>query len=75
MIECLDAILQDDVTALVFSSMSGVVGRGVFEEVNQALKLSKPVYYIYNNDLQKCYNLEFEIINENRRVYAVVKQI
>lgn len=60
-------------SALVFSSISGVVGKGVYDEVNLAFSLGKPVYYIYNNEIKHCEHVIFEVINESRRIYAIVK--
>ena len=42
MLECLEKVKECD--ALVFSSLSGVVGRGVYLEVLQALNTGKEVY-------------------------------
>ena len=68
---CLQKVSQCD--GLVFSSLTGVVGHGVYDEVQQALSLKKPVWYIENNELRLCSGVEFEIIDESRRVYAIVR--
>lgn len=70
---CLETIHKSD--ALVFSSMSGVVGVGVFTEVNFAISLKKPVYYIQNNKITKCSQVMFQITDEGDRVYAIIKKI
>lgn len=68
--EFLNAVSNCD--ALVFSSLSGVVGKGVYKEVNLALYLKKPVYYLHDNDLERYYYSDFDIINESNRIYAIV---
>lgn len=66
---CFDTIKDCD--AMVFSSVNGVVGRGVVAEVELAKKLKQPVYYIHNNKLKKC-NPTFTKTNQSGRVYATV---
>lgn len=73
--KCLEVIERENVDCLVFSSMNGVVGQGVFAEVNHALALGKKIYYIHNNGVEKCRAVLFDIINENGRIYASVKRI
>lgn len=72
--KCLSEISRNDVEVLVFSSLSGVVGKGVFDEVNHTLSLGKTVYYICNNTLERYYNSNFIVINESRRLYAIVNK-
>lgn len=70
--DCFEAIKASDV--LVFSSVSGIVGRGVYDEVHFAKELHKTVLYINKNRL--CYfkgTLE-RVLTETDRVYAVVKE-
>jgi hypothetical protein len=74
--KCLSEISKDNVIGVVFSSISGVIGKGVYDEVNHALSLGKDVYYIYNNAISKCSNISFELTNQDsRRFYAIVQQI
>lgn len=74
--KCLSEISKDNVIGVVFSSISGVIGKGVYDEVNHALSLGKEIYYIYNNTIEKCSNISFELTNQNSgRFYAIVKQI
>ena len=71
MIDCLKAI--EDCDALVFSSMDGVVGHGVVDEVNHAIKLHKDVYYITNNKIIFIDKIKWNVINENNRIYATIE--
>lgn len=73
MVDCLSRI--KDVDALVFSSMSGVVGHGVYDEVNNAFKLKKNVYYLINNNLINVTKIDWKILNQNDRIYALVDGI
>lgn len=47
--ECLDRVRNSDI--LVFSSMNGVVGTGVYHEVEEAQRLNKIIFYIFHNKL------------------------
>lgn len=49
MAECIDAV--DDSDILVFSSMDGMVGTGVYTEVEEAIKAGKLVLYLTKNTL------------------------
>ena len=46
---CLETVRNSDI--LVFSSMDGVIGTGVYQEVKEAKKNGKIVFYIYQNRL------------------------
>lgn len=73
--DCLRIIQRCD--GLVFSSISGVVGKGVYREVEKALKDNKPIYYIFYNTLHSEITMDnLKIINPdnpNNRVYAEVR--
>jgi hypothetical protein len=71
--ECFRYVLDSDV--VVFSSVSGVVGKGVFDEVNVGKETGKSLYYIYANRLVRSVG-DFEIIqnSETRRIYAIVRR-
>ena len=71
--ECFDLIGSCEV--LVFSSVNGVVGKGVYDEVNLALKHDKPIFYIFNNSVVRIIGLEWQVIQESERVYAIPKFI
>lgn len=73
MAKCIDKVSGAE--SLVFSSLSGVIGKGVYDEVNHAMNLGKEVYYIHDNKVEPCACIGFEIINESRRIYAIVKDI
>lgn len=60
MLECFEVIRNSDM--LVFSSMDGVVGTGVYHEVREAQKLGKIVFYIFDNTLYS----DFSITQLNR---------
>lgn len=69
---CLKTVKETDI--LVFSSMDGVIGTGVYHEVEEAQRIGKLVLYIFHNKLYS----NFEIIrdfglNDNDRLYAIVK--
>jgi hypothetical protein len=72
--KCLLEVSRNDMLALVFSSISGVIGKGVYDEINQARSLGKKIYYIYNNTLHECNHICFNIINESRRLYAIIEK-
>lgn len=57
--------------ATVFSSVDGVIGKGVFDEVAN----SKTVYYIHN-DAVMLFDGTFEILlgSNTKRLYAIVKE-
>ena len=69
--ECLETVQNSDI--LVFSSMDGVVGTGVFHEVQEARKHGKFIYYIFHNKLYSCFTIE-EINEEKQtdRLYGLV---
>lgn len=71
---CLDMVRHCDIT--VFSSVNGVIGYGVYQEVNEAINSGKPVYYIDNNTLTRKYSLCCSIIpdSNSKRIYVVLKK-
>jgi len=42
--QCFDLVDQSDF--LIFSSMDGVVGKGVYDEIHRAAATQTPIYYI-----------------------------
>lgn len=69
MAECLALVRQSNI--LIFSSMDGIIGTGVFHEVESALNSGKLVLYIFQDKL----HTNFEIskrINGTDRLYANV---
>jgi hypothetical protein len=72
MSDCLWAVGCCD--CLVFSSMNGVVGKGVHDEVSYAAEVSKPIYYLNENQICKVKAVWFSVIKcGSRRVYALVR--
>lgn len=74
MLECLEKVKECD--ALVFSSLSGVVGRGVYLEVLQALNTGKEVYYLKQDKLIRIKYIKFKDVEEkfkSNRTFKVIK--
>lgn len=73
--ECLDRVRDSDI--IIFSSMDGVVGTGVYHELEEARKNGKFVYYIFRNGLHLSSNSRFNVsmiedAHRTDRVYASV---
>ena len=69
--DCL--IVIENCNILIFSSVNGVIGRGVFNEFNKASKLGLPIYYIMDNILYDAKGYNFKLINSgSNRLYAIV---
>jgi len=69
--DCFDLI--DNSSTLVFSSMNGVVGKGVHDEVDHAIETKKDIYYISDNKLVEIDSIKWNVINESHRIYATLK--
>lgn len=69
MAECLALVRQSDI--LVFSSMDGVIGTGVYHEVEAALNGGKLVLYIFQDRLHSNFKI-LKHINSTDRLYANV---
>ena len=68
---CLETVRACE--ALVFSSLSGVVGRGVFSEVSLAMELGKDVYYLHEDDIVEVESVCFRPCKKrSNRTYMVV---
>lgn len=74
---CLETVLNS--SCVVFSSVDGVIGKGVYQEVMKAIEADIPVYYIHGNELYPYKNgpdvlFELEKIwnSVTERVYATV---
>ena len=72
MSECLYQVINSNV--LVFSTISGIVGKGVVSEVNTALGNKKPVYMIINDKIKRIRKFRYKIIDRNNYVYAIVRR-
>lgn len=69
--DCLEVI--ENCNILIFSSVNGVIGRGVFNEFNKASKLGLPIYYIMDNILYDTKEYSFKLINSGSNgLYATV---
>ena len=71
--ECLDHVRDSDI--VIFSSMDGVIGKGVYEELQEAYITDKLVLYILWDHL---INANFEILAMNDtsngdRTYALIR--
>lgn len=60
--ECLKLVLNSDI--IVFSSMDGLLGSGVYKEVQTAQKASKLVLYLYQDDM----TTEFDICHRGKNI-------
>lgn len=72
MAECLETVRNSDI--LVFSSMDGCIGTGVYQEIKEAYAKDKLVLYIFNDTLMT--NFEVLVRNPfkaNDRLYATVR--
>lgn len=68
---CLTCIESCDM--LIFSSVNGVVGRGIYEEFKKASELELPIYYIMDDILYDARHYKFKLTNSgNNRLYAIV---
>ena len=60
--ECLNVVMDSDI--LVFSSLDGCVGTGVFHEIKEAMRKGKIIFYIYQDklitDFEVCERNEFD---------------
>ena len=69
--ECLERIRNSD--NVIFSSMDGVVGTGVYHELEEARKNGKFIYYIFRNGLHSVINVSIlEDAQRTDRVYATI---
>ena len=60
--------------SIVFSSVDGIIGKGVFDEVALGASLSKPIFYIFNNQLLEFRgSLETILKGTSKRIFATVK--
>lgn len=72
--ECLETVDNSDI--IVFSSMDGVIGKGVYTEVMEARKKGKLILYINHNELDTIVPsiaiYENGKDNASDRIYAIV---
>ena len=69
--DCLNIIHNCDI--MIFSSVNGIIGRGIYDEFKQASKLGLPIYYIMDDILYDAIEYKFKLTNsENNRLYTIV---
>ena len=71
--KCLDEVILSDI--LVFSSMDGVIGKGVYTEIETAADFGRGVYYIDQNSITKGFEITTIKNSFTDRVYATVDAI
>lgn len=69
---CMKAVKESNI--LIFSSMNGVIGKGVWEEIKTAESNGIPIYYLHNNALLEYKNCKISLISESNRLYAIVEK-
>ena len=70
MAECIEVIRYSDI--VIFSSMDGVIGAGVYEEITKAKELGKLVLYIYQDELVTGFKIRKNDRCFNDRLYGFV---
>lgn len=69
--ECLETVKNSDI--LVFSSLDGVIGTGVYHEIEEARKHDKIIFYIFHNKLNTIFYItEQPKTLRSDRLYATV---
>lgn len=71
--KCLDEVILSDI--LVFSSVDGVIGKGVFTEIETAADFGRGIYYIDQNSITKGFEINTIKNSTTDRVYATVDAI
>lgn len=66
---CLNAVRESSI--LVFTSMDGIIGKGVYDEIQAAEYNNIKVYYLHRNCLYSGYHLA-KTFSGNDRLYAIV---
>jgi len=69
--ECLEKVRESDI--LIFSSMDGCIGTGVYHEIKEARKRGKLILYIFHDTLLTNFDIvEKSKFNRTDRLYAMV---
>lgn len=68
--ECLERVRRSDI--VVFSSVDGVVGKGVYQEVEEAEINYKPVFYIHRDTLYTNVDISRNVNSISDRTYGLV---
>lgn len=71
--KCLDEVILSDI--LVFSSMDGVIGKGIYTEIETAADFGRDIYYIDQNSITKGFEITTIKNSTTDRVYATVYTI
>lgn len=71
MADCLKAVTNSDI--LVFSSMDGMIGPGVYQEIEKAKDQDKLVLYLYQDSLHTDFSIYRHWMSNNDRLYAFVE--
>lgn len=73
--DCL--LTVEDCDIIVFSSVNGMVGKGVVDEINKAKELNKRIYLIQDNTLKDAECCKFKVIenSNSNRIYAIVSNV
>lgn len=66
---CINAVRESSI--LVFTSMDGIIGKGVYDEIQAAEYNNIKVYYLHRNGLYSGYRLD-KTFSGNDRLYATV---
>ena len=67
---CLDSL--SDCNILIFSAVNGIIGRGVFREIERAEQLGMKIYYIFYGELLPNYKITINDESKNKE-YAKVE--
>ncbi len=67
---CTTAVRECD--ALVFSSMNGVIGKGVCDEIKKAGQSELRIFYLHHNKMIPYADTYIEVIGESNRLFATV---
>lgn len=70
---CLEAVRAENCLALVFSTNSGVIGRGVAAEIVEAINHGKRIFEISKDELIQRDAVKLRTIGICGRIYAVVE--
>ena len=70
--DCLSTVRDSDI--VIFSSMDGVIGKGVYEELMEAKRNNKPIMYIhYDTIISDIFEIgKFKNSSKGDRTYAAV---
>lgn len=68
---CLRSVKDSDV--VIFSSMDGCIGKGVYTEILKAESLGKLILYIYQDQLHTDWSIMLNTNCTTDRIYAFIK--